>query len=68
MCVKKTLLSSNYQTWVSKHIEDILYVAKFVKNKVSISQLIEQVFNVEFENNQLWLKSSNSIKVVVEAI
>jgi hypothetical protein len=35
---------------------------------LSISQLIEQVFNVEFETNQLWFKSSNSNKVVVEAI
>lgn len=33
-----------------------------------ISQLIEQVFNVEFETNQFWLKSYNSNKVVVEAI
>jgi len=31
MCVKKTLLSSNYQMGFSKHIGDILYVAKFVK-------------------------------------
>jgi hypothetical protein len=68
MCVKKTSLSSNYQMGFSKHIGDILYVAKFVKNMLSISQLIEQIFNVEFETNQLWLKSSNSNKVVVEAI
>jgi len=35
----------------SKHIRDISYVAKFVKNMLSISQLIEQIFNVEFETN-----------------
>jgi hypothetical protein len=68
MCVKKTLLSSNYQMGFYKHIKDILYVAKFVKNMLSISQLIEQVFNVEFETNQFWLKCFNSNKVVVEAI
>jgi len=37
MCVKKTLLSSNYQMGFSKHIGDILYVAKFVKNVINKS-------------------------------
>jgi hypothetical protein len=48
---EKTLLFSNYQMGFFKHIGDILYVANFVKNMLSISQLIEQVFNVEFETN-----------------
>jgi hypothetical protein len=47
----------NLLNGISKCIGDVLYVPKLAKNLLSIIQLIEQGFKVEFETTKCWLKS-----------
>jgi hypothetical protein len=53
----KDIIVFNLLNGISKCIGDALYVTKLAKNLLSINQLIEQSFKVEFEATKCWLKS-----------
>jgi len=57
-----------FAKWISKCIGKILYVSNLAKKMLSINQLIEQGFKVEFEAIKCWLKFYDSNKVIVEVI
>jgi len=67
VCGKCTTIF-NLPDGISKCIGDVLYVPKWAKNLLSISQLIKLGFKVEFKGTKCWLKSFDSNKVIAKAI
>jgi hypothetical protein len=59
---KKDLIVFNLPNGISKCIGNVSYVPKLAKNMLSVSQLIEQGFKVEFDATKCLLKSFDSNK------
>ncbi len=56
VCGKYTIVF-NLLNVIPKCIGNVLYVPKLAKTLLSITELIEQGFKVEFETTKCWLKS-----------
>jgi len=64
----KNIIFFNLLNGISKRIGDVLYVPKLAKNLLSINQLIEKSFKVEFEATKYWLTFFDSNKVITEVV
>jgi hypothetical protein len=64
----KNIIIFNLPNGISEHIGDVLYVPKLAKNLLSINQLIEQSFKVEFQATKYWLTFFDSNKVIIEVV
>jgi hypothetical protein len=64
----KTLSSSTCQMGFPSCIGDVLYVPKLAKNLLSIKQLIEKNFKVEFKTAKYLLMFFYSNKVIIEVV
>jgi hypothetical protein len=67
VCGKNTIVF-NLPNGISKHIGNVLYIPKLTNNLLSINQLIEQDFMMEFETTKCWLKSFDLNKLIVEVV
>jgi len=65
---EKNIIIFNLLNGISKRIGDVLYVPKLAKNLLSINQLIEKSFKVEFEATKYWLTFFDSNKVITEVV